>query len=398
MTPVKASGNSLPVLISGYYGFNNLGDEAILESILNWFVLRDDIHPVVLSVNPKATAEMFGVDAIHRNNIFQLIGRMAGSPLLIQGGGGLLQDKTSSRSLMYYLGVLLLGSVTGRRLVAFGQGIGPLEGEFAPLLTGEFLSQCDMVAVRDFTSFSFCQQRMPLKANIQLMADAAFMLEAADPDIVEDIFIQENLDLPPKPLVAFCVRGPMKDRRQITAIARTINMTLEELGGGVVLFPFHHPHDLKYAEEIRKLVENRDDLMIFKGIYKPSEALGVLGKCDLVVGMRLHSIIFAALQGVPFVPVSYDPKIDELIKEFGMKSSLHTPLVGPETLFDAIMDTWENRGKMKIRITDSVGRIRGRSKEGFDALGEYIESIGLRQLGIKRGASRRKSTSSTSNN
>jgi polysaccharide pyruvyl transferase CsaB len=390
MSPIKATSNSLPVLISGYYGFDNLGDEAILEAILQWLETRDDVHPVVLSADPKATFDAYGADAIRRTSLWAILRRLPGSPVMIQGGGGLLQDTTSFKSLLYYLGVMLLGFVTGRRVVAFAQGIGPLEAEVSPLLVGEFLSQCDLVCVRDFKSYAFCQERLPLRKPLKLMADAALLLEPADADAVHDIFVQENLDLPGKPLVAFCVKGPRSDRRQMTALARAMDMTAAELGGGVAMFPFHHPEDVEYAEAVRALASDRDSVMIVKGKYRPAEVLGLIGMCDLVVGMRLHSLIFAAAQGVPFVAVSYDPKVDEFAGEFGVKPAVHTPLVGPETLFDAVVDTYEARGRIRTKITQTASRLRERAKEGFKSLGEFLDSLELRRIAVARAARRKR--------
>lgn len=389
MSPREQTSASLPVLISGYYGFDNLGDEAILESIIQWFEKRDDAYPVVLSANPKATYDTYQVDSISRTRLFKILKRITGSPVLLQGGGGLLQDKTSLKSLFYYLVIMMLGFITGRRVVAFGQGIGPLEGEFSPYLAGEFLGQCDLVCVRDFKSFSFCQQRFPVTKKPVLMADAALILDSADPDRVEDIFLQENMDLVGEPLVAFCVKGPMKDRRQITAIARAIDMTTSELGGGVSLIPFHHPVDVEYAEAVKAMVQEQDSVQIIKGKYNPAEVLGLIGKCDLVVGMRLHSLIFAANRGVPFIPVSYDPKIDEFAGEFGMKPAVHVPLIGPEMLFDAIADTYEVRGRIKTRITETTGRLRERTMVGFNALGEFLDSLELKKVVMLRAKKRR---------
>ncbi|MCX6645081.1 MAG: polysaccharide pyruvyl transferase family protein, partial [bacterium] len=246
------------------------------------------------------------------------------------------------------------------------------------------LSQCDLVCVRDFKSYSFCQQRLPITANIKLMADAALLLNSADAEIVEDIFLQENIDLVGKPLAAFCVRGSRRDQVQINAIARAIDMTTSNLGGGVVLIPFHHPGDFEYAEIIRKHVNDKDSVVVVKGKYRPAEMLGLIGKCDLVVGMRLHSLIFAANMGVPFVAMSYDPKIDEFAGEFGIKPAVHTPLVGPEMLFDAIADTYEQRGRIKTRITDTSKRLRDRAQSGFDALGEFLDSLELRKIKLAK--------------
>ncbi len=392
MTPIKESSNSLPVLVSGYYGFDNLGDEAILEAILQWFAKRDDVHPVVLSANPKSTFDSYGVDSIPRSNLWKILGRIGGSPVLLQGGGGLLQDATSFKSLMYYLGVMLLGFIMGRKVVAFAQGIGPLDAEVSPLLVGEFLAQCDLVCVRDFRSYAFCQERLPVNAPLKLMSDAALLLQQAEADAVEDIFLQENLDMPGRPLVAFSVKGSKRDRRQIGALARAIDMTSSELGGGVALVPFHHPDDVEYAELVRSMTATPDDVMIVKGKYRPAEVLGLIAKCDLVVGMRLHSLIFAASAAVPFVAVSYDPKIDEFAGEFGMKPAVHTPLVGPEILFDAIAEAYENRGRIKTKITETTKRLRERSQSGFDALGEYLDGLQLKRIALARASKHRKST------
>jgi L-malate glycosyltransferase len=384
MSPITSTSSSLPVLISGYYGFDNTGDEAILQSILQWFESRDDIHPVVLSADPKATFDAYGVDSIRRTSLLAILRRLFGSPVLIQGGGGLLQDSTSFKSLTYYLAIMFLGFITSRRVLAFAQGIGPLEGEFSPYLVGEFLGQCDLVCVRDFKSYAFCQSRLPLTTPLTLMADAALLLKPADPGRVEDIFLQENIDLVGKPLIGFSLKGPMKDRRQITSLARAIDMVNRNLDGGVALIPFHHPMDLEYAEAVRAMCEDKDSVAIVKGKYHPDEVLGLIGKFDLLVGMRLHSLIFAANRGVPFVPVSYDPKIDEFSGEFQIKPAVHTPLVGPEMLTEAIEETWENRGRIKAKIGQGVARLQVRTQDGFNALGRFMDSLELRRIGYRK--------------
>jgi polysaccharide pyruvyl transferase CsaB len=389
MSPIQATSSSLPIIVNGYYGYDNLGDEAILESIIQWFATRDDVHPVVMSSNPKATADAYGVDAFPRANLWHLIRRLPGSPVILQGGGGLLQDVTSARSLAYYLSIQLAGFVTGRRVVIFAQGIGPLEGEFSPWFVGGFLSHCDLVILRDFTSYSFAQARMPVDADIRLMGDAALTLEPADPDHIDDIFLQENLDLLEKPLFAFALKGSIKDRRQITSLARAIDIAYESLDCGIALFPFHHPSDVQYAEAIRDMVKEKDYCSVVKGKYRPAEVLGLIGKCDLVVGMRLHSLVFAASRGIPFVPVSYDPKIDEFAGEFGMKPAVHTPLIGPERLVEAIEDAWEFRGRIKTRVTQGMARLRQRTMDGYNALGEYFDRLELRKLGLARTAKKR---------
>jgi len=384
MSPLRATESSLPVLISGYYGFDNVGDEAILQAILQWFEGREDVYPVVMSGNPAETRRMYDVEVVHRARVVEILRKLFQCPVLLQGGGGLLQDSTSFRSLAYYLGILLLGFITGRRVVVFGQGIGPLDGELSPLLVGEFLSQCDLVCVRDFKSYAFCQARLPLDAPLKLMADAALLLKPSDAEKVEEIFYTENLDLLGKPLLGFAVKGSLKDKRQIVSLARVIDIVHSSIGGGVVLFPFHFPHDLEYAEAVRGMVSDKERVGILKGKYLPDEVLGLVGRCEMMVGMRLHSLIFASLQAVPFVAVSYDPKVDEYAGEFGLKPSVHTPLVGAEGLSESIEEAWENRARLKVRLIEGIGKLQRRAREGFEALGKFLDELELKKIARKR--------------
>jgi polysaccharide pyruvyl transferase WcaK-like protein len=225
-----------------------------------------------------------------------------------------------------------------------------------------------------------CQSRLPVNANLHLMADTALLLEPADAETVDEIFLKENLDLVGKPLIGWSIKGSMRDKRQINALARAIDLTINAIDCGVAIFPFHHPDDLQYAETVRMLLENKDQVEIVKEVYRPRDVLGLIGKCDMVVGMRLHSLVFAANRSVPFVSVSYDPKIDEFSREFGISPAVHTPLVGPEVLVEKIEDMWELRGRMRTKVTDTMKRLRGRATDGFRALGDFVDSLQLKRL------------------
>src|SRR5690625_3113260 len=111
------------VLISGYYGYGNFGDEALLAGLLS--LIRElGAEPLVLSGQPERTRAEHGVEAVHRYR--GLPGALRRADALISGGGGLLQDASSSRSLSYYLGVLRLARLAGLRTMVYGQSIGPL--------------------------------------------------------------------------------------------------------------------------------------------------------------------------------------------------------------------------------------------------------------------------------
>ena len=142
------------VILSGYFGFGNLGDEAILESLLNWlkdFVSVENI--VVLSANPATTSCLFGVKAVNRWNLWAWLFLFKQARLVISGGGGLFQDTKSAGSALFYGCQINLAKALGTPVVALAQGLGPLHGAMARKLTRQSLKCCQAITVRDQTSY-----------------------------------------------------------------------------------------------------------------------------------------------------------------------------------------------------------------------------------------------------
>ena len=99
----------MKIVVSGYYGSKNGGDEAMLAAMLE--VLREevsDLQVTIISLNPEYTRHRHNVDAVPMPDIFSIIKKIRAADLLISGGGSLLQNVTSGRSLYYYLAIIFL--------------------------------------------------------------------------------------------------------------------------------------------------------------------------------------------------------------------------------------------------------------------------------------------------
>ena len=89
---MKKSKTIIKLMISGYYGFNNCGDEAILKSMVRAFKEKiPQIKIVVLSQNPVQTYQTYQVKAINRLHLISILNCLRDTNLFISGGGGLLQ-------------------------------------------------------------------------------------------------------------------------------------------------------------------------------------------------------------------------------------------------------------------------------------------------------------------
>ncbi|WP_293911462.1 polysaccharide pyruvyl transferase family protein, partial [Deinococcus sp.] len=171
------------VTVSGYYGFGNTGDEAIALAISRELIRRGH-SPLLLSQTPAQTARLYGCRSEARTSPLPLLRAVGGAGVLLSGGGGLLQDKTSARTLSYYLGVIRLARTLGKRAVVFNQSVGPLsEHGGAKVARGLRGVRC---IVRDRRSL---ETLAALGVKAELGGDPALLLEPSgglerDPDTV----------------------------------------------------------------------------------------------------------------------------------------------------------------------------------------------------------------------
>ncbi|MEP7081614.1 MAG: polysaccharide pyruvyl transferase CsaB [Chloroflexota bacterium] len=280
------------LVVSGYYGFGNAGDEAILSAMVADLRRLDPrLELVVISGDPAETSRRHRVRAIGRGLVEAIRGLLR-SDGLVSGGGGLLQDRTSTRSLVYYAGLMLLAVALRRPVYVYAQGIGPVEGRVARAVAGLALRLATYVSVRDQGSL-----------------DAARSLGAGDVEVTADPAIGLG---PPasrtartRPTILVAVRPAPR----WVQIEDAFVAALRRLGEshGLVFVAMHPAQDGPLATRLAARVGP----YAIVADYADLEALmGHIGSAELVIGMRLHALILAATAGVPFVAVSYDPKVD----------------------------------------------------------------------------------------
>jgi polysaccharide pyruvyl transferase CsaB len=335
------------IVISGYYGFNNIGDESILTSIVNNLkqsIPRAEI--TVLSVNPKSTEKKHGVKAINRKNIMQILQEIKTCDLLISGGGSLLQDVTSGKSISYYLGVIMMGLILKKKVMIYSQGIGPVNRGYNRILVKYVLNKVDCITVRDEKSMD---ELLKMSVNIPpifVTADPVIGLDKVPLELGRAQLVKEGLEEDNgKPLIGFAIRSWKKNDRLKTVLAKTADRLIEALDVQVVFIPFHYGEDIRFMEEIEK--EMKQQAIFVKHKYDVQEMLAITGNLDLLIGVRLHSLIFAAIMNVPVIGISYDPKNDSFMASLEQKCLCNVEELAFEDLLIDIEAKWANRQEDK---------------------------------------------------
>ena len=324
------------ILISGYYGSKNGGDEAILSSMLE--ILREidsDLKFTVISLNPEYTKKRHNVDAVQWLDIFSIIKKILSADLLISGGGSLLQNVTSRRSLYYYLGIIFLAKLFGCKVMLYAQGIGPIRGKIAHWLMKIIVNRVNLITVRDRGSLNELKRLDITQPKIFCTADPVLAIKPVPLDIGKKILARYSVTDEPKkiPLIGVAVRRWIDWGQCQSELASAFDKLIEAAGAKIIFIPFHFPEDVKAARSIVQLMKNPCTVM--EEEFTTSEFLSLVGCMDALIGIRLHALIFAGIMNVPLIGISYDPKIDRFLDLIDEKPLGNLQNVTAKKIFDA---------------------------------------------------------------
>lgn len=304
------------IVISGYYGFNNAGDEAMLTAIVESLrKLEPEVALTVISGNPTETKTKYNVESIYRFDAPQILTVLKNTDLLVSGGGSLLQDVTSKKSLLYYLTVIAAAKHFGKKVMLFAQGIGPIRCGFLRTLTKWVCRKADLITVRDEESKSELVRLGIPEEQVHVTADAVLSLDTVSRFKGMDILKKAGLDLE-KPVIGVSVRHWEDDKLCLQELGKALHRIGEDQGAQVVLLPLQNPVDIPVCDDLSFYIPDipQSKVVLLHDKYTTEEFLSIIANFKLLVGMRLHALVFAAVMQVPFLAISYDPKVDAFVK------------------------------------------------------------------------------------
>ena len=295
-------------LLSGYYGYGNAGDELLLSTIVENLLSRaPQANICVLNHTTNAASCRQEVALARRFSLFQVLSAMRRSEVLIFGGGSLLQDVTSAKSLIYYLTLLRVARLCGCKTMLYGNGIGPLRTPRSRRTTARVLRHVDVMTLRDPDSMRLLHTLGVPDSRVTLTADEVFTA-VQDP-------LPRLPNLPKKPYLAVSLRSwPKNDAQFEDKLAKTLDNVAIKYDLPVLFVPFQKKADTAICSEVaRKMKAN---VSLFEG--DSAEVLSAITNARAALGMRLHALIFAAAAGVPSVGIVYDQKVSaffEMLEE-----------------------------------------------------------------------------------
>jgi polysaccharide pyruvyl transferase CsaB len=348
------------VVITGYYGFDNLGDEAILEELISELsVLVEREQIVVLSNNPRKTTRLYNVRSVNRWNLSQFLDLMRSARVLISGGGGLFQDTTGIRSVVFYGMQIFLARSMGVKILIYAQGLGPLNQYLGKFLTKQAWKAAHLVSVRDQRSE---QTTRSWGLNADLTADPVWLLKETPFAQVNDCLELIKSNQGSRPIIGISLR-PSKNfsEEHIKLLPRILSCSLPSDAIFLMLAlqkDSDYPLLQSLSQELHKL--GRQSIM-FEGDADtlPSQWLGLIKNVDLLIGMRFHALLMALKNGKPTVGIAYDPKVTSLITAFKQPIiSLESKGADEKLWLDTISTAFQNRLELATLASSETEKMK----------------------------------------
>lgn len=301
--------------ILGYYGFKNSGDDALLHAIVRTIKsLKPDARINALSVSPKETKDIYNVDSTQRYHILAVRKAIKNSKIFILGGGSLIQDVTSTKSILYYLYITRLALRLHKPVMLYANGIGPVNKNFNKKLAKKILNRANLITLRDEDSLEELKKLGVSTNNAVVTADPVFSLDLKDPDGADEILNSTGV----KEKYA-CISVRKWDKAPdgfVEACAEMADYIYQKHGLIPVFVPMHYPYDASFARSIVKEMKSPGKFISRR--LNIGTIISLVEKSEIAVSVRLHLCIYAVLCKVPVVGISYDPKISSFLRNINM--------------------------------------------------------------------------------
>lgn len=383
----------MKIIILGWYGAGNVGDEAILQSMLSFFQLQNDIEIDIVSFNPAKTARMVKKFSCVKNIVrigskfnflksdFRGIWRaLKSAQAVIIGGGGLFQDIYNFNFIPFFSIIVIIAAYLRKRIIWYAVGIGPFKRRIARWLCRLAANRAHYISVRDPLS-----QKRLLELNVQqkicIAPDPVFLLKPATPLKAQSILASEGLDISRYPKIGICLQRLFDWGKQSEGIlADIMDQWVRDKEAEIIFIPFgRYPDswlsskaadvDLTIAEKMALSLKSKS--IILSREYTPDEIMAIIGEMDIIISMRLHGIIMSLAMGIPSIALTYrkESKLSSLLTQSGFEENVFfVEDLSKNELTERVDFLLDNYREQKEAIQHAARTLKQQAKNGMQSL------------------------------
>jgi len=384
------------ILISCCTGIKNSGDEAILQSMLQSFKSIKDLQIKTFSLNPDYTKKFHNITSFS-HSIFkhpiQTFKAIRWCDVFILGGGGLLQDETSLFNVPFWLSKIIIASLLKKKIYIYAISIGPVKHNINRKLIKLAINKADIITLRDIVSKDFLKEWGINDPKIKLTSDAAFGLKVSEENkrLTElnhipkkkfvIVFLRHWYDQFPIIPVRIAVKYNLRTRKNkkkfeslTNEFCKTVKFLNENMDLDILFISMCFGRDQKIAGTILKKTNSHRNTLIDKFIH-PYEIIQYIKKAELVIGMRLHSLIYAIIAKKAFVSISYSLKNKAFLRSIGMREyGIDIDKFSSDKLNEIIKKTILNKKTISHKLNHIFADQKNKNVKNLEILTELLNN------------------------
>lgn len=384
------------ILVAGWIGSGNMGDEGILASINESLAGFAKVR--ALSTDEAHTKRMLGISTAPFDVLphpVRFLRAFREADLVLIGGGGLLQDRSSLLNVPRYAYKAVLARLLRRPVAFYAISVGPIRHRATELLVRMTLNRCSFVTVRDAAS----RERLisyGVRADlITVTADPAITLKPSTEPSASWLQMRTSGKTP---LVGVSLRHPAESSRLlpvglahrlglarrragaeydalISVVANALDRIHEACGVRFAFLPLWYTRDRQVHDDVLAAMEHRDSAWELDREHSPHDFKALVGSVDLMISMRLHGVIFAASTGTPFIALGYAQKVSDFVDQVGMpKQLISLDALTAETLTSLALATLADRESLSNAMRGALPILASGDEANVAAVRRTLDS------------------------
>jgi polysaccharide pyruvyl transferase CsaB len=370
------------IIVQGYYGALNTGDDLILEAISRNIVKKyPNSFIMVAGFNRKNITLKQGFYSLPRTDVFRMERVIKEADLLIYGGGGLLNDYTFNNSAgiadffdgfthgLTGMGIIpTMANIHEVPTMYFALGVGPLENPEAKKFAKFLVNQMSVVTVRDEYSKNLLESIEGINKKIIQTSDPTYVLDYPDSSLAKQYLDNHGIN---GEVVTVSLRD-WKDSPDNfeNNIAVLLDKIIEKYNYNVIFLPYQFgkgkSDDNKIHARVQELMKNKENTFIYEHQGNYDEFLSLISISDMVISMRLHGSILANNYGVPSIGFNYDDKVLAHYQNLNIENFLLSLDFNVEGALLKAEEIRRNRKEIVQRINKNVSIEREKSAKTFE--------------------------------
>lgn len=363
----------IKALVFGYIGFNNSGDDAIFDIFSKLFLKKYPKSSITVLSNSSDKFVNDKIKHIYGFNIFKIMKEIKNNQVVIANGGSLLQDTTSSRSLYYYLSIIWYAKRHNKKVVMLANGLGPINKEFNKKLVRKIVDKVDLITFRDTESHELAKLIGINNPKMDVAADMVFNYKGMQKTEYSDIIFSKEAVPTDKKIIGVMIRPWGNSSKYINDIAKLCDRLIAEKDVNILFVPMQKTkriNDMITSQEVIKNMSNK--AYVLEDTYNYEEISSIIRKMEIIISMRLHSIIYALISGVPVYGLAYQPKVKSYLNEVNLPVENDLDNLDVEKAFNESIRLIENKEEISKSIESKIVDLNNKAKMNMSILDDYL--------------------------